>query len=614
MIFEEKIIDGATERKALEKSRVANFKSLGYKFFEADDELLNKPIKLIKDTLQLSKFSLPSPYDEMLLNFECAPVFWVTSSHLIQRLENYFKATASKEFVLDYFNYTKEFYFKWVIVDSPADKKYFAVSTLNALKHTKQNNFILNTILHATILIFEKSLYDAETAENQMTKALSLVESIDIEESFKNELNYILNVFHGFLFLKQSDVEGAIEKFTEANRIKPDGINAAFYLALSHARLNNFETTENLIRKVYELDQNRIELAINKNNRVMFGSFIHKPMVSYFFEFNEFSKFIQIFSTIKERNENIASVELNQIRARLTKLKELRISDYMDVDILESFNFLDNILQFYKGTGNVHFLGASNIYANKFFGVVENIKDLIKMEVDSEIREKLTVYSKCIDDNKNELQRLKVELDQLREKIKIKLAEKSEKASNMIAAKISEIELEIQNLDLVERYNHKLTFNNSIIYSVIISFILFMIGGLAGYANSSSVNAWDFKSVMSIVFSEGLKWSAVSIFIGTIISFIMSASTLFEKSNRKLLLMREVGAIKNSKESELENLIAMSEERQRIIEERFERRIKELKKRTEDLENQKQAEESTLKESMMGKYLKLDEQLAALLN
>ncbi|MCH8033223.1 MAG: hypothetical protein IH950_05625 [Bacteroidetes bacterium] len=141
-----------------------------------------------------------------------------------------------------------------------------------------------------------------------------------------------------------------------------------------------------------------------------------------------------------------------------------------------------------------------------------------------------------------------------------------------------------------------------------------MIGGLAGYANSNSINAWDFKSVMSIVFTEGLKWSAVSIFIGTIISFSLSASTLLKKSNRKLQLMREVGVVKNSKQSELENLKLMSEERQNIIEERYERRIKEYQKRTEDLEDQKQVEESALRKSMMGKYLKLDEQLAALLN
>jgi len=614
MIFEEKILDVSTERTALEKSRVAKFKSLGYKFFEADDELPNKPIKLIKETLQLRKFSLPSPYDEILLNFEFAPIYWVTSSRLVQRLENYIKATASKEIVLDYFNYTKEFYFKWVIVDTPADKKYFAVSALNALKHTNQNNFILNTILHTTILIFEKTLYDAEEAEIQMKKALSLVQSIDIEDSYKNELNYTLNVFYGFLFLKQSDVEGAIEKFTAANKIKPDGVNAAFYLALSHARLNNFETAENLIREVYELDQNRIALAIKKNHRGMFSNFVHKPMGSYFFEFKEFSKFIEVFSTIKEKNENISSVELNQLRTRIIKLKDLRISEFMDENILESFTFIDSILQFYQGTGNVHFLGASNIYVSKFHDIVESIKNVIKTEVDSEISDELKVYTKCIEDSKNELQRLKVELEQLREKIKIRLAEKSDKASKMIAAKISENELEIQNLDVIERYNHKLTFNNSIIYSVIISFIVFMIGGLAGYANSSSVNAWDFNSVMGTIFSEGLVWSAISIFIGTVISFILSASTLLEKSNRKLQLMREIGAVKNSKQSELENLKLMSEERQKIIEERYERRIKEYQKRVEDLENQKSVEESTLKETLMGKYIKLEEQLAALLN
>jgi hypothetical protein len=614
MIIEEKITDEYNEKEALQKSRLANFRTLGNKYFEADRSETGNPISIIKENLQLNKLSLPSPYDENLLNYELAQIYWVTSASLVTKLESHLKASAPKDYVLDYFNYIKEFYFKWAIIDAPVDKKYFAVSALNAIKQTHKENFITNSILHSVILIFEKSLFNAVASEEQLQLALSLSESIEIEESYKQELSYVLNIFYGFLFLKQNNPESAIEKFNNAQSIKPDGVNANFYLALSSARINDIDAAENYIRKVYEADQKRIAYSIENNNSSMLKRFVHKPYTSYFFEFNEFANFIDVFRFIKERNESIASVELNHLRGQLLKLKEIRISEFYDNTIAESHNFLETVLQFYHGTENIFVIGASSHFVSKFHQLVENIRNAIKLKAYAEVSESLKVFDKFIEESNTESHRLQEELDLLRDKLKLKLSEKSERVVKMIASTVSEIEHEIQNLDMIEKFNHKFAFNNSLTYSIIISSIIFMIGGLAGYANSGDVNAWDFKSVMSIVFSEGLKWAAVSFFVGTLISFILAASTLFEKSNRKMQLMKEIGAMKNSKEQEIETLKHYAEAREKTLEERYKRRIKEYSKRAEDLKKQKAAEEENLKESLMRKYWKLDEQLDALLN
>ena len=185
MIIEDKIVDGFDEQEALHKSRIAHFRTLGFKFFDADNDRSKNQINLIKEGLQFNKLPLPSQFDENLIDYNFAPIYWVTSSPLVIMLENHIKSMAPKEFILDYFNYIKEFYFKWIIVDSPADKKYFAVSAINALKHTNNNNFtITNILLHSTILIFEKSLFNAAEAENQLNKALSLLKSVDMEDRF----------------------------------------------------------------------------------------------------------------------------------------------------------------------------------------------------------------------------------------------------------------------------------------------------------------------------------------------------------------------------------------------------------------------------------------------
>lgn len=613
MIVEEKIINGYSEKEALQKSRLANFRTLGNRYFEAGRNDSRDPVSIIKENLQLNKLALPSPYDENILNYELAPIYWVTSASLVKKLENHIKSTAPKDYVLDYFNYIKEFYFKWVIIDAPADKKYFAVSALNAIKQTNRENFISNAILHAVILIFEKSLFNGAAAEDLLQEALSLSESIELGESYKQELIYILNIFYGLLFLKQNDPENAIEKFNSALLNKPDGINSKFYLALSFARINDIENTEKYIRKVYEADQKLIAFAIENNSTAMLKRFIHKTFTSYFFEFKEIANFIDAFRYIKERNENIASIELNSLRGQLLKLKEFRISEYYDDAITESHKFLETVLQFYHGTENVFFSGASDIFLKKFNQLIEDIRNSIRLKAYDDVSENLKVFDKVIEDSKIESHRLQEEMELIREKIKLNLNEKSERKIKMIATTVSNIEHEIQNLDSVEKFNHKLTFNNSLTYSLIITSIVFMVGGLAGYANTTDINAWDFKSVMSIVFSEGLKWAAVSFFIGTLISFILAASTLFEKSNRKMQLMKEIGTLKKSKEKEIDALKHFAEAREKTLEERYERRIKEYHERTEDLKKQKSNEEENLKKSFMKKYWRVEEQLAELI-
>lgn len=614
MIIEEKIVDGFNEQEIIQKSRLANFRTLGNKFFQAGTDETVNPVNQIKESLQFYKLPLAAPYNEILIKYDYAPVFWISSSPLISRLESYIKETAPKEYVLDYFNYIKEFYFKWIIVDTPADKQYFAVSALNALKRNSSNNFITNVILRAIILIYEKSVFDPDEAENTIKKAFSLAETIDIEDELKKELEYILNIYYGFIFLKQQDAERAIDKFTEALSIKPGGINATFYLALAHAKLNNIETTENFIRNVYEYDQRRIAFAIEQSNFTMFNRFVRKPVTAYIFNFRDFLSYADIFRAIKERNENLAIVTLHPMRLKIAKLKEIRASEFYDDEMLASLEFLEKVVQVYIGTENTMVLGSSDNLVTRFEDLVQSIRQAIEERADNEINERLKIYDKSIDDSINETQRLKSELDQIRESLTLRLSDDIDRVSKIIASNIKEIELEIQRLDSGENYNPKYTFNNSMTYSIIISFIIFMIGGLAGYLNSNEINVWEFKNVMSIVFTAGLKWAAVSLFVGTLISFVLSASTFLEKSNRKQQLLQEIGAMKSSKEKEIEKLKLLAEEREQTLEERFEKRVKDYQHRAEDLKEQKIKEVDNLKETAMSRYAKLDRQLAALLH
>ena len=613
MIVEDNILSEINEQETLQRSRRAHFKTLGYKSFEAEPEESNNAISFLQGCLHFDKFRLPYPYNENLIKFEYAPIYWATSSESISILESYTKSSSGKDFALDYFNYIKEFYFKWTIVDSPSEKKYFALSALNNLKRSDYNKYILNVILHAVILIFEKSVYDPEEAEQQINNAITLLESIGIDDKYKNKLRYLLNIYYGFLFLKMNDAISAIEKFTNALAVKSNGVNAAFYLALSHARLNNIDLAEKYIRSVYEYDQERIAIAVEQNHQAMFNSLVHNPVISYFFEFKEFSGLIDIFKNLKERNENIAVIELNILRVKISRLKEIWVDEYFGGEIVESLLFLENVLQLYNGAENVIFLGASNLLTNKFNNLIESIRNEIKTRTDAEVEEKLEIYDEHILNAGSETQRLNAEMIKLKEKIKNSLKENSERISKSIASNVNNIEMEIQNLGNMEKFNHKSTFNSTITYSIIISLIIFLIGGLASYVNNSEVNAWDFKSVMGIVFSGGLKWSAISIFIGALVSFILSASTLLEKSNRKLQLMREIGAMKSNKEKEIEKLKFQAGEKEKMLEERYVRKIDELNHRLKDLNEQKQMEEMRLKQLIMKKYSKFDKQLTDLL-
>ena len=94
---------------------------------------------------------------------------------MVLKIEKYFQQYATQKNILDYFNYIKEYYKKWTYMVGPKDKKFYAISTLNLLKQESNKDFILNLLLHATILIFEESLFAPSEAEIILKKAFIVV-------------------------------------------------------------------------------------------------------------------------------------------------------------------------------------------------------------------------------------------------------------------------------------------------------------------------------------------------------------------------------------------------------------------------------------------------------
>ena len=110
------------------------------------------------------------------------------------------------------------------------DSKYFALSVIKQIKNARKN--ALNLILHATILAYDKVLFDPAEALQQLEEAENVLLAKDLDELESMELRYVIKLYKGFIYLKTGEFDNARQYLEEALNYKENGISAIFILQL----------------------------------------------------------------------------------------------------------------------------------------------------------------------------------------------------------------------------------------------------------------------------------------------------------------------------------------------------------------------------------------------
>lgn len=579
------------ENKAIGEIMSSKFKSLAKEFFQLDISEGFNYEKILKNSSQLYSFNLPLEISETFIHLDDAPIFWLKRSPLIIVLENFYKLSIANLSGRNYYKTVRDFYTKWWIIKSTEEKRYFSSSAINYLEKKTNNSNILLLVFHAMILAYDEYMYDPLKSFELLERAKENINQSSITSEYKNEIIYIFDICEGFVFIKQNEYKLAQNYFESALEIKPIGVTGKFYLAFINSLIDNEPIGEDILDAVYQFDLSRVAYAIEQNSTEMLELLLKYPTFNNFFLSPDLSSSYEVISNFLRNIKSMGYYDLQKIRASINNFKNLSIEDYYNADTSLNINYLEKILNNYSKKENVLFIGVSEKLHSRFVQTIEAIINKIRDKYSSETLSKLKIYDSEIQSKLNEIQSYTKEKEEIKDKIKERTAKTISSIEKRIAENIAAIEEKINNLQFVPNFDPKAAFQNAMTYNLILSFTVFLLGGCAGYTNSSFEGIGSLNSAMAIILVSGLKWGIIAFGIGMIISIVTAGLAAFEGSNQKQKLFQNINILKKEKDFQIEYFKKEGENSERLSEEKINKTIEDKKRYIDKLRNERATQE-----------------------
>lgn len=587
MVEDNYILEKELESFELKDVVITQFRGLAKKHFQLD--ILNKTdyLKLLKESSTFYSFSLPEEINEMFIKDEDAPLFWIYRSPIILYLEEFYKSTSAHTNEQNYYKVIKDFYTKWILNKNEDEKKYYASSALNFLGKRSNSHNILNVIFHAIILGFENNVLNVSKAIELLDKAKELVKEQNFNDNIKVELNYLVNLFQGFIKVKQNENESSLSHFSEALSVKPLGITAKFYHALNSSIIGVNPFDGESFNEFYLYDIARIEYTIDKNDLPMMNFFIKNAVFHNLFYYTKLSQsYTSAFDFLSEI-KNTSEYDLNKLKADLINFKNLNTSEYLNEKNSAEISFIEKLFQSNFNSENIFFIGISSKLNRKFTLVIENIINSIKQKYYDGVKEKLQLFENELQYKITDLELLTRDHEGQKNRFKEKLNNVIKAIEKKAAENIAYFEERIESLNTELGYDPKITFKNAMTYNIILSFTTFLMGGCAEYSNTFMAETSKYSQFFPLVVLTGFKWGIIAFTIGLVISLITAGLSILEGSNQKQKLLQAINKIKDDKDYQKEYYRKEMERKEKESDIRFKESIEEKKKYIDKLKIEK---------------------------
>lgn len=590
------VVEEINENAELPDLALSRFRGLAKEYFEID--VFQKPdyAKLLAASRTFYGFSLPAELNEAFILYEYAPLFWSYQSPLIAHIEDYIKKSLSQIGGQSFYKNVKEFYLKWLTIKSDEEKKYFAISTINFIENRSNKNNFLHLIYYSMILTYDGSLFDPEKAISLLDRSLEIIKENNLDVDVKEQLKYLINLFRGFVYLKQNNVEEAYNSFSNSISIKPEGINVKFFQSYSAYLLKREPFPIAVLTDIINYDITRIEFAIENNDMKMLDYFITYATITNIFYYPEVAQSYQFISDFLSDLQGSTEHDNNSIKKSLNNFKNLNMSEYFDEKITNNISFIEKYLQTYSNNKNVLIVEASNKLHNKFVNTMEMIINAIKAKYEVEIGTKLSHFEKQITAKNHELVQIERVHDDFKEKLKKRVQNTISSIEQNAKDNIAVLEQKIEDLHLIKNFNPNYSFKNGMTYNIILSSTIFLMGGCAGYSNNFMVDYSKFSDFIFIVLLTGLKWGVIAFSIGLVLATVYAGITILESANQKQKLLQMINKIKTERDSSISYCKKEAKESEELSDKRYEEDNKSIRKYLENLAREREEQEKKLRE------------------
>ncbi len=594
--------DSVIDESTLSEVNTYKFKSLGKELFQLDVDDQPDILKTIKENSRFFSFKLPDEISEQFIRYEEAPLFWLSRSPIILQLEDLYKTSSVHSTNQSAYKSIKEFYTKWIIIKSENEKKYFAASALSlADKKSSRNNF-LYLMIQAAILAYDKQLFNPVKSIELIEQSKEILNENKLDENIQHEILYLINLYSGFVYLNQKEVQKAKNSFLQALEIKPLGISAKFYLTLCDVQLSQSIIKYEMLSEIYNYDLSRIEYSIEMNDIALYDHLLKNSITSNLFYYPEFSlSYIIISDFLKDiKSEN--TFDIKSIKMKMNSFKSLNLNEYYNENILKDISFIDKIIQNYSSNNNVLVFGSMNKIFQKYKLTAETVVNTIKLKYYNQANERLLVFDRQIQDRYNEIQELSKEQEEHKKKLKERLDNTTKAIVKRADENVAILEERIKNLQLIQSLNPRTAFRNAMTYNFILSVTVFLMGGCAGYSNNITNSPEKMNDIIPLIVMTGLKWGVMAFTVGLLISLISAGMALLESSNQKQRLVRAISSIKDEKDYQVEYMKKEYEKSDKDHEEKFNKLIEDKKKHLNDIKSEREELDKVYKKDAEQKF------------
>jgi len=568
------IIENIDEGNLSRELEIAKFRNYSRENFA---ELIHFNIsfeEFIENSSKFYSINLPNELSEYFVRADLSTYFPLSEAPIFNQIEEILLNKKNKfEFIPNY-REVKNYFYKWISQKPHRDKQFYANSIVNSVERNFNFQNFFNVLLYAIVVANEKSVYNPKKAIFLLDRVNEIVSGLTLPFEVHNQVLYITQIYKGFVYLKEYEYVHAYEAFSDALNYNEHGITAFFYCALSARYLEDFDKSYDYLKEILEFDQARFKYAINYNFLSLFN-FFYKNAVFY----NVFTDdgFAQLLPDIDFLIRSHFSSEKNSMEftySKLINLDNLRLKDFFNNSVSKEIQFLKDALDHYqqKRTGLIRIV--EQIFRDKLITLIEYIRSLIETHYYDQIKEEIHVFDKQIEQNKRQLERIKLEMEDASNKIKINLEEAAEYLEEYITEQSKSLEEKIENIDRDPKYNPSQVFYNSVLFTIFVAFLVFFVVGvitsIAGYGEEIASGQLALK--------VGMKWGGITFSVGVFISIFTTMSTFWEKSAERKELHSQLEKVKDQEAEERELIKEDSERKKMVYEQKFKERLKSQEK------------------------------------
>lgn len=517
MDLEQLDIQEAEQLENLFESSALRFNKLKHTYFKNFISKNETYLDFLKLGSRHFSFQLPENIDEIFLKKENAPLFWLLESPILTACEKSFNENSNGNRQTDR-NEIKKNFTKWVIATEQSQKKLFAALATKEIKNNLHSITYIDSIYYSLILIFDETIRNPYKALEELSKAQLSVDESFISPEIKREINYLIQLYKGFAFLTLGNNEEAATELSYAMDSKESGITAKFYFAYLSATQKRDDFTKALIKEILNYDLDRLNYAIDCSSIVFLNFLLNNPVfpnITNYYEFSPYTDYIQ--SELIESSLDSKKI-ISTLQVRLNQLKKYEFDEYFTDESRQTIKFLYELHEQHCHNQSIFLSLVSNYINDKFHFVLDNVQSKIKEKHYENYNRVMALYKKTIDESEKLSEQYKHEVDEIKTSLQKKLATSIQQIEEYVKDELWQVEERKKNIAYQSSFDPAVSFRNSMSYNVVVSIIVFIIGGIAGYFNNSDYFENDFYLMLGRVILTGVKWSSLTFVIGFFIS------------------------------------------------------------------------------------------------